>query len=252
MERYVGNNFPRDEEQLIVKMEEMGQEWQFPYAYAAIDGYHIPIKCPAGGLESSKEFHNFKTFYSIVLMAKIDAKYKSVWASAGWPGNSHDAIIFQGTDLYKKLSEDRVLTYIVYEGKGTKLHPMILGDSAFSFKSWLMTPYTNAVLPAQQRYFNYRLSHARMVSEGAYGKVKGRWRVLLRKAENVKETVRVVTLAYVVLHNICIECGDVAARNWDLTVDPATNQRRTREEVRETVVLTHCAPTRLLNRQIVL
>ena len=252
LERYVEDNFPRDEEQLIVKMEEMEQEWQFPYAYAAIDGCHIPIKCPAGGLESSKEFHNFKNFYSIVLIAMIDAKYKFVWASAGWPGNSHDAIIFQATDLYKKLSEDRVLPYIVYEEKGTKCHPMILCDSAFSFKSWLMKPYTNAVLTAQQRYFNYRLSRARMVSERAYGKFKGRWRVLLRKAENVKETVHVGKLACVVLHNICIECGDVAARNWDLTVDPATNQRRTREEVRETLVLTHCAPRRDTNREAAL
>ena len=45
-ERYVGDNFPKDEEQLGAKMEEMEQEWQFPCAYAAINGYHIPIKCP--------------------------------------------------------------------------------------------------------------------------------------------------------------------------------------------------------------
>ena len=54
--------------------------------------------------------------------------------------------------------------------------PLILGDSAFPFRSWLMKPYTNTVLSPQERYFNYRLSRARMVTEGAYGRLKGRWK----------------------------------------------------------------------------
>ncbi len=49
----------------------MDEEWQSPSAYAAIDGGHIPICCLPGGAESTKEFHNFKNFYSIVLMAIV-------------------------------------------------------------------------------------------------------------------------------------------------------------------------------------
>ena len=33
----------------ILDMEEI---WQFPYCWAAIDGCHIPIKCPPGGLNN--------------------------------------------------------------------------------------------------------------------------------------------------------------------------------------------------------
>ena len=47
--------------------------------------------------------------------------------------------------------------------------PLIVGDSAFPLRSWLLKPYTNAVLTPQQHYFNYRLSRARMVTEAAYG-----------------------------------------------------------------------------------
>ena len=56
--------------------------------------------------------------------------------------------------------------------------PVILADSAFPLKNWLLKPYTNALLSPKQRYFNYRLSRARVVIEGAYGQLKGRFRVL--------------------------------------------------------------------------
>ena len=55
------------------KMLDMEQFWQFPCCWAAIDGCHIPMKCPPGGQGTCKEYHNFKNFYSIVLMGMIDS-----------------------------------------------------------------------------------------------------------------------------------------------------------------------------------
>ena len=37
------------------KMVEMESVWQFPCCFGAIDGCHIPIKCPDGGREANKE-----------------------------------------------------------------------------------------------------------------------------------------------------------------------------------------------------
>lgn len=68
-----------------------------------------------------------------------------------------------------------------------------------------------------------------MVIEDAYGELKGRWRVLLRKCESAQEEVRDNTLACIVLHNICIERGETLSRQLDETVYPATNQRRLRD-----------------------
>ena len=75
----VSNLFPQNQEELNKAMELMDEEWQFPCAYAAIDGCHIPIRCPPGGAEAAKEFHNFKNFYSVILMAIVDAKYRIIW-----------------------------------------------------------------------------------------------------------------------------------------------------------------------------
>ena len=65
----VSIHFPDSTEALKEKILDMEELWQFPCCWAAIDVCYIPIKCPPGGLESCKEFHNFKNFYSIVLMA---------------------------------------------------------------------------------------------------------------------------------------------------------------------------------------
>ena len=55
----VTKHLPTTEEMFINKMVDMEELWQFPYCWAAVDGCHIPIKCPPGGLESCKEYHNF-------------------------------------------------------------------------------------------------------------------------------------------------------------------------------------------------
>ena len=54
---------------------------------------------------------------------------------------------------------------------------------------------TNAKLTGKERYFNYRLSRARMVTKCAYGQLKGRLQILLRKCESLPEEVKMITLA---------------------------------------------------------
>ena len=44
----VQQHFPTGEAQYKEKVLDMEQLWQFPYAWAAIDGCHLLLKCPAG------------------------------------------------------------------------------------------------------------------------------------------------------------------------------------------------------------
>ena len=184
----VSIHFPDSTEAFKEKILDMEELWQFSCCWAVIDGCHIPMKCPPGGLESCKEFHNFKNFYSIVLMAMVDSKFRFVWGSCGFPGNSHDAIIFKSTNLWDAL-QNGLLPNIAKVVGEVSISPLIVWDSAFPLQLWLMKPYTNATLSPKQRYFNYRLSWARMVTESAYGQLKGRWRVLFWKNESNKERV---------------------------------------------------------------
>ena len=173
-------------------------------------------------------------------MGLVDAKYQFVWATCGFPGNNHDSIIFQSTNLWNKIEEENYLPEIAKKVFNVSVPPLIIGDSAFPFCPWLMKPYGNSDLTRKQSYFNYRLSRARMVTECAYGQLKGRWRVLLRKCESSRDAVRLATLTCIVLHNICINQGDSISKKLDLTLDPVTQERRNRAEIRELLQMRDC------------
>ena len=217
----------------------MDSEWQFPYAFCAIDGSHLPIKCPHGGAEMMKQYHNFKKCYSVILLALVGAKYRFIWADIGAPGNTHDSTYFQSTNLWDNIIRGHVIPDKVQLCNNVEIPPMLLGDGAFPLRTWIAKPHGEAVLIPKKRYFNYRLSRARMVTEAAFGKLKRRFRVLQRKCESRKETVKAMALACIVLHNICIEQGDVTPRQFDLTVDEATNKRRSSQEIRDLLNLTN-------------
>ena len=110
------------------------------------------------------------------------------------------------------------------------LPPLIIADSAFPLSTWIMKPYGNAVLTQEESYFNCRLSRARMITEGAYGRLKGRWRILLKKCESKKESLKVMALACIVLHHLCVDLEDTNLRSWDwdLIFDESTKKKETK------------------------
>ena len=175
------------------------------------------------------------------MMAIVDAKDRFIWASVGFPGNSHDSVIFQSTKLWQDITENNIIPSIAKKFENTDVYPMILGDSAFPFRTWLMKPYSHAVLSPEERNFNYRLSRARMVTERGFGQLKSRWRVLYRKLACHPDAVKRITLACVALHNICISAGDGLPPQLDLTDNPATHQRWDREKARELLQMRNCS-----------
>ena len=100
----------------------------------AKDGCRIPMNCPPGGLEACKEFDNFNTFYSIVLIAMVDSHYRFVRGICGFSGNSHDAVIFRSTDLWSCIQNGFIPLIGKTEGD-LNIPPLMVGDSAFPLRT---------------------------------------------------------------------------------------------------------------------
>ena len=47
-----------------------------------------------------------------------------------------------------------------------------------------------------------------MVVEGAFGQLKGHWQIIQPKNESDLVTVKVMSLACIALHNLCIDLDD--------------------------------------------
>ena len=91
---------------------------------------------------------------------------------------------------------------------GVAVPVVILGDPAYPLLPWLMKAHPGVGLSAKQQKFNRRLSRAQVVVECAFGRLKGRWRSLLKRNDmKIDKTCNAVT-ACCILHNICKIHGD--------------------------------------------
>ena len=152
--------------------------WGFPQVAGATDGSHIPIVRPP---ESATDYYNRKCFYSIIIQGVVDYQGQFIDAYIGWPGKLHDARVFSNSSFYRKGRQGTFFPQQCIQLNGTDVPLVVLGDPAYPLLPWLMKPYTdNGNITAEEKNFNYRQSRAWMGVENAFGRLKGRWRCLLK------------------------------------------------------------------------
>ncbi len=175
--------------------------WQFPHCLGAMDGKHVIIQAP---MKSGSEFFNYKSTFSIVLFAVVDADYNFLYVDVGGQGRISDGGIYQNCSLYQKLQrnklnfpEDEPL-----ENRERKIPYFFLGDEAFALTDCLMKPYSGIHSKGSyHRIFNYRLSRARRVVENVFGVASSRFRVLRKPLLLQPKNVELIVMAVAHLHN---------------------------------------------------
>ena len=135
--------------------EKFRTRWNVPHTVGAINGKHISINKPK---KLGSDYYNYKGFFSLVLMALVDAEYKFLWIDFGSSGSCSDAKIFNSSDLREKI-EDGGLGLPAPESPGEggpDLHYFLLGGDAFALMSWMVKPYSRRQFRREERIANYK------------------------------------------------------------------------------------------------
>ena len=197
-------------------------KWGVPQCVGAIDGSHIPVCAPAN---LHTDYYNRKGWYSMLVQAVVDHDYLFTDLNIGWPGSVHDARVLVHSELYTKaMSGDLLPSQYATDMCGVSVPPYIIGDAAYPLKTWLMKPFPDRGLSEDRRNYNYRISRARMVVENAFGRLKGRWRRLLKRCDMTLDKVPTVIAACCILHNICEVLKDNFDEQWRVDNEDLTSQ----------------------------
>ncbi|XP_046555925.1 putative nuclease HARBI1 [Haliotis rubra] len=176
------------------------QSGSSPHCIGAIDGKHIAIRAPNN---TGSEFFNYKKFFSIILLALVDANCKFIFVDVGANGRAGDAAVYANSQLSYALQHNtlNIPQPTPLEGRHELVPSVVVGDDAFQLKPHLMKPYPMRDLSYEKRIFNYRLSRARRVSENAFGLLVNRFCIFQKPLQVSPEVASSVVLASVALHN---------------------------------------------------
>ena len=187
----------RELEQVLTDFESL---CGLPYCAGALDGTFMSLKKPT---EFGDSYFCYKKFIAIIVLACVDARGIFTYINAGRPGSVGDSYTFRHSSLFQKIANGEWLSHPPKMLGGVNVKPYIVADAAFPLSATVMKCY-DANQPSQRRSFNYSLIRTRRVVEQAFGRLKGRWKIMDGRCSlNDPTFVRQVAVVCCALHNIC-------------------------------------------------
>lgn len=175
--------------------------WQVENCVGSIDGKHVAILQPPG---SGSYFYNYKGFYSMVLLAVVNANYEFIYVNCGVNGRVSDGGVLFETDFGQMLENGQLnlpSTTSYLNHRDVCLPFVFIGDEAFPLKENLMKPYPNKGITHREKIFNYRICRGRRIVENAFGILANRFQVLQTTIKTSLKTTEIIVLACCALHN---------------------------------------------------
>lgn len=192
---------PQNQEEWLSIAENDENTWNFPHCLGAIDGKHGQLQAP---IASGSDYFNYKSTFSIVLMAVVDADYNFLYANVGSQGRISDGGVFRNTSFFKKLEDNGLVLPPAQNlnGRENAVPYVFVADDAFPLKENILKPYSGShEKHSTKRIFNYRLSRARRVVENVFGILSAVFRVFRKPMLLEPQKAELVVMACVYLHN---------------------------------------------------
>ncbi|XP_052217669.1 putative nuclease HARBI1 isoform X1 [Dreissena polymorpha] len=181
--------FPTENGAMALSKQDFYRRCRIPNVLGAVDGTLVPILGPS---ENEEAYICRKGFHAINVQAVCDSRMNFIDVVAKWPGSQHDASIFNTCGLKEHLERTHA--------------GILLGDSGYGLRRYLLTPKQNPMTESERRYNNYH-ARGRVVIERAFGVLKSRFRCLHKSGGvlpfNPTKSSHVV-VACMKLHNLCI------------------------------------------------
>ena len=168
----------------------------------AVDGWVVKIKKPSVdkdlyNMSDPASYFSRKGFFGINVQAIVDSKKRILFRNINSRGAEHDSTAFKNSKFYKWLE----INFRKLAGG----HYYFVGDSAYAIKSFLMTPFDNAVHGTPEDNYNFFHSSSRIWVECAFGEVDLRWGILWKPLGfRLKHNVNIID-ACMRLHNFIVD-----------------------------------------------
>ncbi|KAJ8910364.1 hypothetical protein NQ315_007475 [Exocentrus adspersus] len=133
---------------------------------------------------------NRKGYFSLNVQAVCDPDLKIVDVVVRWPGSTHDATIFEYSYIKTRMEQNDFN------------NGLLLGDSGYGVKSYILTPLLNPIITAAEHRYNQSHIRTRNIIERMFGVWKRRFPVLSLGLKLEIEVIQDVIVATTVLHNI--------------------------------------------------
>ena len=111
----------------LTKQTDFYHKSGFPAVVGAVDCTHVWLDSSPVG-ENEHIYVNRKGWHSINVQYIVDANYKIINVVARWPGSTHDSRILENSEVGRMFERG-------------ELQGIILGDSGYPQRPWLMTPF---------------------------------------------------------------------------------------------------------------
>ena len=185
-------------------------KWNLPHVIGALDGKHVRVRCPRN---TGSLYHNYKGYFSMVLMAVCDANYRFLLFDFGQYGSNNDSGVLLNSKMGEQLERNEFHIPAASSLHKCAFDPLpyfLVGDEIFPLKTYLMRPYPGSGLSEAEAVYNYRHSRARRVIENSFGILSARWRIFFTVIHGSVENIEKSVLACLALHNF-LKSSDSAA-----------------------------------------
>lgn len=191
--------WPTDTGNIATRFYNIPRYWRMPTVAGCIDGTLIPILAPHNHEGDYVDRHSR---HSINATFVCGPNLRFYYCSARWPGSVNDARVLRNSTLCDRFDN------------GWRPFPnaILLGDSAYPLKEWLMPPIARPQ-NAQERAFNRAHRSTRRLIECTFGIVKESFQCLKRLRVKTPAFACAIIRAVAIIHNC--RTADVDAADVD-------------------------------------